>query len=518
MNCNISDLLRPQLDGPGLDLVDAHAVRAAWKKHLASGLSAPHHLYLHIPFCRQRCSYCCYYSVPSSGGGQVDEYLASLQQAMAFFSPTFAKHPFQTLYIGGGTPSLLTPEQLQRLLSDLHKNYKFEGDGQRAVECNPFSVTREKLEVLARFGINRISMGVQSLSRAPLASENRGYQDPSIVERAVKLIREAGDFSLNLDLLLGMRTDSGKSFLRSFENIMLLDPDEITVYTISPQGDYLDKFYSGEPDRFRAHLLESFGEVPQRIRAMDHGRRPLTQRNPALEDHAWHFSGGARRFRYCYDDFSPEPASVFGLGPTARSRAAGVLAYTEETNLPAPFDPRRPVFRARPLSLRDEMVKYLIVRICYGHEISQEDFLRTFGLRIEKAFPEEVEALRKEGLMASSNDLLAFRISSAEDRARCAARFAAPPGLALETASGRWRLNVEPRRDQREYLAETPALGLRLTVDGTPGPKPEPRLRLMAALFLKAAKDRPASASRDVEKTYSTLLAGVASKLGAVLR
>lgn len=514
MSCNLSDLLRSQSDGPDMDLFDARAVRAAWEGHLSSGLRAPHHFYLHIPFCRQRCSYCCYYSVPSSGGDQVDEYLASLRKATAFFAPVFVKRPFQTLYIGGGTPSLLTPAQLERLLSDLHEKFEFDAEGQRAVECNPFSVTTEKLAVLNRFGINRISMGVQSLNRAPLSSENRGYQDASVVERAVRLIREAGDFSLNLDLLLGMRTDDGKSFLRSFDNIMLLDPDEVTVYTISPQGDYLDKFYSGEPSLFRAHLRESFREVPTTIRSMDHGRRPLTQREPTLEDHAWHFSGGARQFRYCYDDFSPEPASVFGLGPTARSRVAGALVYTEEERLSAPFDPERPVYRGRRLSLRDEMVKYLVVRICYGRGISPEDFLRTFGVRIEAAFPAEIEALGREGLLTPSGDPIELHVRSAADRGRCASRFAAPPGLTLETGSGRWRLNIERLRVGTSYLAETAALGLRLTVDAAPGPNPkDPRARLAAALFLKAAKGKPASAIQDVERAYAALLASVASRL-----
>ena len=518
--CNVSDLLRSQSDGPGVDIFDAHAVRDAWQEHRASSVRAPCHFYLHIPFCRQRCSYCCYYSVASTGGNQVDEYLASLKQAMTFFAPAFARRPFQTLYIGGGTPSLLTPEQLETLLSNLLERYKFDPGGQRTVECNPFSVSREKLDVLKRFGVNRISMGVQSLSRAPLTSENRGYQNPSIVERAVRLIREAGDFDLNLDLLLGMRTDSGKSFLRSFDNIIRLDPDEITVYTISPQGDYLDKFYAGEPSLFRAHLAGSFGEVPKLIRSRNHGRCRLSQREPTLKDHAWHFSGGAHQQRHGYDDFSPNPASVFGLGPSARSRVAGVLTYAEETRLPAPFDPRRPVYRGRRLNMRDEMVKSLVVRICGGKEISPEDFRRMFGLRIEAAFPAEIELLRQEGLLTSSGDRLEFHIPSAEDRARCASLFAAPAGLTLETASGRWRLNIEPRRGGIDYLAETAALGLRLAQDGAPWAPPQnPRVsRIVAALFLQAAADKPVSAIKIVERAYSASLAGVAPRLRAVLR
>jgi hypothetical protein len=166
------------------------------------------------------------------------------------------------------------------------------------------------------------------------------------------------------------------------------------------------------------------------------------------------------------------------------------------------------------------MVKYLVVRICGGKEISPEDFLQMFGIRIEAAFPSEIALLRQEGLLTSSGNRLEFHIRSAEDRARYASRFAAPPGLTLETASGRWRLNVEPRRDGIAYLAQTPALGLRLAADGAPWPPQQnPRVsRLVSALFLKAAKGKQASAIKDVESAYSASLSGIAPRLRAVLR
>ncbi|OGS41675.1 MAG: hypothetical protein A2506_03435, partial [Elusimicrobia bacterium RIFOXYD12_FULL_66_9] len=518
MTCNISDLLRPQLDGPGANLLDAHEVRAAWKKHLAGGLEAPRHLYLHIPFCRQRCSYCCYYSVPSGGGPAVEEYLASLHRAMRFFAPVFAKTPFQTLYIGGGTPSLLTPDQMTRLLEAVYTLYRFEDGGQRTVECNPLSVTKEKLAVLEKSEINRISMGVQSLNRTPLASENRGYQDAGSVGRAVRLVREAGDFRLNLDLLLGMKTDDGKSFLRTFDAIMRLEPDEVTVYTITPMNDYLEKFYSGDPALFRAHLRDRFKEVPLAVRDQARARIHLTQSAPSLDDHAWHFSGGARQSRFNYDDFSPEPASVLGLGPSSRSRAAGVLAYTENIRLPALFDPKKKVYRARRLTLRDEMVKFLVVRICNDIEGVASRFAETFGVEIEAAFPAEVEALREDGLLTGSGARLAFRPRSADERGRCAAGFAAPRGLTLVFPSGRCHLRVEPLRYGRRYLAQTGDLGLLASEEGSLGPRPLARRRLLAALFLKAANVRPAAGARDVADEYARLLEEVAPTLGAQAR
>ncbi|MFI5348106.1 MAG: radical SAM protein [Elusimicrobiota bacterium] len=525
MSCNVSDLLRPQLDGSGMDLFDAHAVRDAWRNRREPKGRTPCHFYLHVPFCKQRCFYCCYYSVASSGGNEVDRYLDSSRRAMAFFAPAFARRPFQTLYIGGGTPSILTPGQLRTLLSNLLENYEFDADGQKTVECSPFSLTREKLDVLRRFGINRISMGVQSLNRATLSSENRGYQEPSVVERAVRLIREAGDFYLNLDLLLGMRADEGKSFMNSFGHVMRLDPDKLTVNIIYPQRGYLDKYYSGQPALFRAHLFEKFGAVPKAIGATDLGRLRFTKRDPTLGDDAWSFHRTPPRFRragfpHGYQDFSSDPVSVFGLGPSARSRAAGALIYKQEERLDAPFDPRRSAYRGRRLSSRDEMVKYLVIRICDGARISPERFRDAFGVRIETAFPKEVAVLRQEGRLTSSGNRLAFRLRSAEDRDRGASLFAAPPGLTLETAAGRWRLNVEPRRDDVAYFAETGALGLRLAADGDPWPKQRSQriARIAAALFRKSARGAPTSAISDVERAYAALLADVASRLGATLR
>lgn len=544
---DVSRILRPQLAGGGRtqpDALDSYAVRDAWSRLRTSRFRVPRYFYIHVPFCLRRCSFCCFYSRATYQAAALEAFLATLRQELLFFAPTFSGEEFQALYIGGGTPSLLTADQIKRLLSAMFERYRVSGEGSRTFECDPAGVTREKLAVLRSFGFNRIGMGIQSLSGKVLALENRGHQSPPVVERAVRMVREVGGFELNVDLLLGLRGDDENTFLKSFESVMLWEPDAIAVYLVWPPGPYLKEFYSGDSRSFRDSITARYGGVIRRIRAMIKGRYRWTDRRPALTDDAWYFArlrrlaGHKPFYKHTYFDFTAEPSSVFGLGPTARSRVAGVAAYENISAPDASFDPAQAIYRGRSVSARDEMVKYVVLNVCSGKDISSSEFLGLFGLSFERAFPEAVEELLRDGCMAPKNGGFHFVARSGEDLTRCAARFAvdaqggegsmptAPrlpkkseiPKNAPDAPRGCWRLSVEPLRADVGYVSRTAALGLALEEQGvsaTASKSPDPLLvRVASLIFQRAAEGRGGSSAREVEAFVSKRLEKISLRIG----
>ncbi|NNN05584.1 MAG: radical SAM protein [Elusimicrobia bacterium] len=498
-----------------------------------------------MPFCLRRCSFCCFYSRATSRAASLADFLSTLRQEFSFFAPAFAGDEFQALYIGGGTPSLLTAEQIKRLLSEFFERYQVNGEGSRTFECDPIGVTREKLAALRSFGFNRIGMGVQSLSDKVLALENRGHQSLPVVERAMRLVREVGGFELNLDLLLGLRGDDEETFLKSFESVMLWEPDAVAVYLVWPPGPYLKEFYSGDLRSFRESIAARYGGVIGRIRSLIKGRYRWTDRRPALTDDAWYFArlrrlaGHKPFYKHTYYDFTAEPSSVFGLGPTARSRVAGVSAYENVSAHNAAFDPARAIYRGRRLSAHDEMVKYAVLNVCAGNDISSSEFQRFFGVSVERAFPGAVGELLRDGFMASKDGGYRFVTRSGEELTRCAARFAAdaqgggrrmPENAGLPNTAempknkpdaprGCWRLRVEPLRAGVGYVSRTAALGLALEEQGaaaTTSKSPDPLLvRIASRIFLRAAEGRGGSSAHEVESFVSAKLAEISLKIGA---
>lgn len=521
---------------------DARAVRERWERHFdeerqRAASPDPVHVYLHVPFCRERCSYCCYYSVAGAKHPELEAYVESLLRALDFFAPPFARRPLQTLYLGGGTPSLLDLPQIEKLLGGLLARYAFDADGEKTVECNPVSASRDKIEAFRRLGLNRISMGVQSLAAEPLARENRGYQGPDVVERAVRNVQEVGGFKLNLDLLVGMRGDTREIFVETFQAVVgRLRPEQITVYTIYPTRAYTQAHYGGDGQRFAADVEARYGDLDREAVAIAESAGYAAVGTPRLLDHAWEFrrQDYAGRFATHYDDLADTPMSLFGLGPTSRSRISGHLYYREDKARRAAFDPRAPVYRGLELCRADEMRKYVLMGLRKERRISKSRFRAAFGCEVGATFRPALAALASADLLREEgDDLCAAALDDATlfrsglrflDRARLREMAAADGGsfeAVLGTAKGDWRLSVEPAVSGARYLARARGLGLRVATANLRWP-PAVRdsiTKVVTDLFHASATAEPSTDAARVARTYFAELSRCARKLpGGFLR
>lgn len=183
-------------------------------------------LYLHIPFCDARCHYCDFVALCPQPG-QVDAYLEALSQELLRFTPDVLQRPIDTIYLGGGTPSSLSPAQTEHLLRLVAP---FSGlVSEFTIEANPESVTPQKVALWADYGVNRVSLGMQSSDPTWLTKLGR-IHSAERVGQAVEMIRQRID-SINLDLIFALAPDD-ETYLSSLEDILALKPQHVSIYEL----------------------------------------------------------------------------------------------------------------------------------------------------------------------------------------------------------------------------------------------------------------------------------------------
>ena len=182
-------------------------------------------LYIHIPFCKQKCNYCDF----ASFAGQetrIDDYLGALAHEAALYKGVACG----TLYVGGGTPSLLAEHQLRRLHKIICKNFApVSSFIESTFEANPESLTPSKIALLRQLGFNRLSMGLQSFNEAELKVLGR-IHNAAQFSQAYQAARAGGFENINVDLIAGLPTQTQDSFLQSLHRLIALRPEHISVY------------------------------------------------------------------------------------------------------------------------------------------------------------------------------------------------------------------------------------------------------------------------------------------------
>ena len=191
-------------------------------------------LYIHVPFCKTKCPYCDFYSVTSPA--RIGEWVEAIGKEATLYREKFTA--FDSLYLGGGTPSLLGDRELAELLDCLRRNFTFAPDTEITIEINPDDVTAQKPAFLKRMGINRISLGVQSFDEGELLYLKRRHTARQAVS-ALELIRSTGFSNLGVDLMYGF--DAGKvcsgtirqRWIRTLEQALQYRPEHLSCYQMT---------------------------------------------------------------------------------------------------------------------------------------------------------------------------------------------------------------------------------------------------------------------------------------------
>ena len=223
-------------------------------------MRSPSSLYLHIPFCKRRCFYCDF-AITTGGDRLKEEYVKALCQELALtaaIQPPPA--PLQTIFFGGGTPSLLNVEQMAQIFETITKYWAIAPDAEISLEANPDTVSLASLQGYRSLGINRISLGAQAFQENLLAICGRGHGVQQIYS-AVDLIKQAGFVNFSLDLISGLPDQTLADWQFSLQEAIALQPKHLSVYDLTiEEGTAFGKRYEAgsQPLPKESHTVEMY--------------------------------------------------------------------------------------------------------------------------------------------------------------------------------------------------------------------------------------------------------------------
>jgi oxygen-independent coproporphyrinogen III oxidase len=225
-------------------------------------------IYVHLPYCRSRCGYCAF--VVSTDDSSRSDYLGALAREAELVCAEAAEDRFDSLYLGGGTPSLVAPEDLSALVESLRQRFSFDDDTEVTLEANPDDVTAERRDAWKRSGVNRVSLGVQSLEDAELSAVGRRH-DAEGARRAIECLATA-DLSLSADLILGLPEQTATTFRENVARIAAAGVQHVSIYLLETEksrvleadrrarpGRYLSDDDQAEAWMEAGHLLAAQG-------------------------------------------------------------------------------------------------------------------------------------------------------------------------------------------------------------------------------------------------------------------
>lgn len=286
-------------------------------------------LYVHAPFCRGKCRYCAFFSQPSGQGGPAPQalgrYLDALAAEAEALAARFGPVDAQSLFFGGGTPSLLGAEALERILALLRRRFALAPDAEISLEANPDSAAPELLRRLRELGVNRLSLGVQSLDDAQLRALGRPHDAAQALD-AFAAARGAGFDNIGLDLIFGLPGQGVAHWLDTLRRAVALGPEHLSCYGLTV-----------EPGTPLAHDAATLAALPDDEAQAEMFLRGSELLRAAGYEHyeVSNFALPGRRCRHNLDGW--RGGDVLGLGPAAVSTFSQCAAPVRWAN-PADLD------------------------------------------------------------------------------------------------------------------------------------------------------------------------------------
>ena len=334
-----------------------------YKQHLRAAnqnADAPLSLYVHLPFCEERCLFCACNVIISPDKGKALGYLDLLEREIDMVVAELPdRRKVSQLHLGGGTPTYQSPDQLRRLLRKLEQHFEFVDGAELAVEVDPRVTTREHLEALAEHGFNRISLGVQDLTLEVQEVIHR-IQSEEMTRALVDNARELGFRGVNVDLIYGLPNQTVENFERTVQAVIDMGADRAAVYSFAfvpwikghqkmmeaavlPPPEQKVALFAAARERFLTAGFEPIG--------MDHFARPTDELAKALQ------TGTLRRN---FQGYAVIPApDVIGLGISAIGDVGGLYAQN-----------------AKKLSRYSELVEAGHLAVERGVEMDRDDTIR----------------------------------------------------------------------------------------------------------------------------------------------
>ena len=368
-------------------------------------LDSPLSLYIHIPFCSVRCSYCAFNTYTDLEHLK-PAYVDALCRELAYTAEGNPHALLHTLYFGGGTPSLLDPTQFAQIIRQVMRFFNLSADAEISLEANPDDLSQDYLEQLRQLGFNRISIGMQSANARILRMFERQH-DLMAVADAVESARRAGFEDVNLDVIFASPDESLAEWQTTVETVLRFEPDHVSMYGLELKGgtklrQQVDGGELPKPDDDAfADMYEYASE-----QMMRHGYAQYEISN-------WCRPGMESRHNLQYWRNLP----YLGIGAGAHGYAGGYrystiaapqryiasLSNPEHDDAPFPLTPA--IAKSTKVEIEDELYETMMMSLRLTREgIDLAQFEKRFGLNFLDTFRAEIEKLESLGLLNVSDE------------------------------------------------------------------------------------------------------------------
>jgi oxygen-independent coproporphyrinogen-3 oxidase len=357
---------------------------------------APVSLYVHIPFCESLCLYCGCNVVVQKDHSQSSIYLKALMNEIDRLSSEVSRsRKVEQLHWGGGTPTYLSPDQIEALFRHIESRFSFADDAELSIEVDPRVTTTDQLETLRRVGFNRVSMGIQDFD--PLVQRTvRRIQTYEQTRSLFERCRQLGFQSLNVDLIYGLPHQTVESFAETLRLIVELNPDRIALFSYAhvpwmkkQQGSFAAYLPQGvEKLKIFSSAVQAFADAGYRYIGLDHFARPDDELCRAQDDRTLHrnFQGYTTR-RGC-DLFAAGVSSISSTDDAYIQSWRDLRHYYEALG-----SGRLPTMRGLRVSSEDRLRRSVINRLlCHG-VIVKPELEREQNIRFDEHFSLEMAAL-----------------------------------------------------------------------------------------------------------------------------
>jgi len=339
-------------------------------------------LYFHIPFCLKKCKYCDFVSFDDSNLKK-DAYLDALFNEMEEYKGEKA----DTVFIGGGTPTSLSMVQLEKLLTKIRESFIISKDAEFTIEANPKTLDAEKLSILKKYGVNRISVGVQSFCNDELLKIGRVHTAEEAID-TVELIKKSGFENFSIDLMSALPGQRFESFKKNLETAVAINPKHISCYSLIIEEN--------------TPLFEEFNRGMLKLPDEDTERK--------MYDYACEFLHENGYSQYEISNFSKngyeskhnikywECREYIGMGLAAHSYYKGER-FSNVDNLSEYINGKYHMNNAEKLTLKDKIEEFMIMGLRMTKGISKKEFFHRFGMEPEQVYKKELERFLNTGFL-----------------------------------------------------------------------------------------------------------------------
>jgi oxygen-independent coproporphyrinogen-3 oxidase len=358
-------------------------------------------VYLHIPFCRSRCSYCDFATDVFKNAETVERYVNALVKEIESFSRLSApgSQLVDTIYFGGGTPSLLSPRQLEKILDSIHKKFSVEKNIELTMEMNPATVTLETLKEYANLGVNRASFGAQTFDDAELKRLGRRHTARDVRE-TIELLRRANFENVSFDLIAGLPRQTLADWERNLDEALKLKPEHLSLYLL--------EIHEGTP--LAEQIRSSRQPLPDEDLAgeMYESMLDKTARKGYAQYEISNFSLPGFESRHNSKYWLCEPVYAFGVSAHSFDGGRNRWANERDTSRYVSLLEKNlsPITEKNELDAKQLSAEFAFLRLRLTKGLHLGEYENRFGVDLRKEFAADFRRLEDLGLIEFDEDFL----------------------------------------------------------------------------------------------------------------